>query len=577
MVMAQDQASQDKPSTSGQVVAPSKDHVSARMDQLQNQLNQVLLMLQQNGSHGIFSSKSTNLPKFTATLITCLQVAWIIDTGATDHICTSLKLMHNIYKCKTTITINLPNGQTVRVTTVGSVTINKYVTLHNVFYILTFTYNILSVSKLLHGTTISLILTASLCIFQDHGKRIALGSLCDGLYFLNSPTKASATTPTILHSSSKSQLWHSRLGHPSFTVLKKIKCLSHFIHSTSKFQCNVCHLSKQSALPFHSSASHATSLFELVHVEAMQKELQALETNHTWELVLLPPGKTPIGCKWVYRIKFHADGTVESFQQSYANTSLFTLSQGSYFTALLVYVDDILLAGNHQPTIVSIKQQLNNQFSIKYLGPLHYYLGIKILRNAHGLVMSQRKYALELLKCGNVLNDKPITTPLDPIQSLNLTDGEPLSDPSLYRTLVGKLIYLTITRPDFSFAAQLLSKFSQEPITPHMKALLRVLSDWASCLVTRRLVTRYVVFLGPCLISWSSKKQIVVFRSLTEAEYRALADCTCELTWLKCLFKDLKLQVQSPILIYCDNSSTIALASNPVQHARTKHIEIDCT
>lgn len=89
--------------------------------------------------------------------------------------------------------------------------------------------------------------------------------------------------------------------------------------------------------------------------------------------------------------------------------------------------------------------------------------------------MSHRKYAFELLKCGNVLNDKAITTPIDPIINLNLADGEPLQDPSLYRSLVGKLIYLTITRPNIFFAAQLLSKFSQAPRTPNMKALLRVL------------------------------------------------------------------------------------------------------
>ncbi|GJZ50863.1 cysteine-rich receptor-like protein kinase 8 [Tanacetum coccineum] len=102
---------------------------------------------------------------------------------------------------------------------------------------------------------------------KDQNKRIALGSLYDGLYFLNSLPKVSATTPTILYSSSKSQLWHSRLGHPSLTVLKKIKCLSHFIPCTFDFQCNICKLSKQSALPFHSSTSHATSLFELVHID----------------------------------------------------------------------------------------------------------------------------------------------------------------------------------------------------------------------------------------------------------------------------------------------------------------------
>ncbi|GJU79639.1 putative mitochondrial protein [Tanacetum coccineum] len=215
----------------------------------------------------------------------------------------------------------------------------------------------------------------------------------------------------------------------------------------------------------------------------MNKELQALEVNHTWELVLLPPGKIPIGCKWVYGIMFHANSNIERFKA--------------------------------------------------------------------------RKCSLELLKCGNVFNAKPISTPLDPIQSLNLTDGEPLPDPSLYRTLVGKLIYLTVTRPDISFATQLLSKFSQAPRNLHMKALKRVL--------------RYIKLSpgqGPCLISWSSKKQTVVSRSSTEAEYRALPDCTCELTWLKCLFKDLNLQVQNPIPIFCDNSSNFSLASNPILHDR---------
>ncbi|GJS23768.1 retrovirus-related pol polyprotein from transposon TNT 1-94 [Tanacetum coccineum] len=134
----------------------------------------------------------------------------------------------------------------------------------------------------------------------------------------------------------------------------------------------------------------------------------------------LPPNTICKLTKSLYRLKqanrqmFHKLTTfllTIGFQQSYADTSLFTLSQGSHFTALLLYFDDILLVGNHQRVINSIKD----------LGPPHYYLGIEILRNSHGLVMSQRKYALELLKCGNVLNDKPILTPLDPIQSLNLT------------------------------------------------------------------------------------------------------------------------------------------------------------
>jgi hypothetical protein len=110
-------------------------------------------------------------------------------------------------------------------------------------------------------------------------------------------------------------------------------------------------------------------------------------------------------------------------------------------------------------------------FSIKDLGSLHYYLGIEVLRNTTGLTMSQRKYALDLLKHHESLDIKPVATPMDPIIKLNDTDGDLLPDPTLYRTIVGKLIYLTITRPDLSFAAQALSQFSHSPRTSHLKAL----------------------------------------------------------------------------------------------------------
>nr|GEU29892.1 hypothetical protein [Tanacetum cinerariifolium] len=120
----------------------------------------------------------------------------------------------------------------------------------------------------------------------------------------------------------------------------------------------------------------------------------------------------------------------------------------------LIYVDDILITGNDTFMIKSIKHQLDITFSIKDLGSLHYYLGIEILQNSTvGLVMSQRKYALDI-QCANMMNHKPSTIPLDPIKTLNQTDEVLLDDPSLYRKLVGKLIYLTITRPDLSFAAQ---------------------------------------------------------------------------------------------------------------------------
>lgn len=165
------QTTTTSPSASTQSSSQDNNHVSARMDQLQNQLNQVMLMLQNNQGglfQGIFSSSSLKIPKFIETLTNTLKDAWIIDSGATYHISITLTLMHNIHTLTTPVLVSLPNGQTVKVTTYGSVTINAQITLHNVFYIPSFTYNIISVSKLLHGTIISLTLTISYCIFAGN-------------------------------------------------------------------------------------------------------------------------------------------------------------------------------------------------------------------------------------------------------------------------------------------------------------------------------------------------------------------------------------------------------------------------
>ncbi|GJX48161.1 uncharacterized mitochondrial protein-like protein [Tanacetum coccineum] len=164
------------------------------------------------------------------------------------------------------------------------------------------------------------------------------------------------------------------------------------------------------------------------------------------------------------------------FTQSYADTSLLTYKKGNDFLVLLMYVDDILLTGNNINLIHHFKKQLDLTFSIKDLGNLNYYLGIEFSRNSNGLTMSQRKYDLEILQSANVLNLKPCYILVDPLGKLNDTDGEPLTNPSTYKAIMGKLLYLTITRPDLSYAAYALSQFSHSPRTPHCKALTQVLS-----------------------------------------------------------------------------------------------------
>ncbi|GJW18052.1 EXORDIUM like protein 6, partial [Tanacetum coccineum] len=175
-------------------------------------------------------------------------------------------------------------------------------------------------------------------------------------------------------------------------------------------------------------------------VEAMEKELKALESNCVWEFTTLPASKVHVGSKWVFKIKFKADGDIERFKARLVAKG-FTQKEGIDYKETFTHVAKMVAV--RALLVVAIQQNW--------------------------------KYALDLLQCADALNLKPSTIPLDPLKNLNLTDGEALHDPSLYRKLVGKLIYLTITRPDMSFAAQALSQFSHQPRTTYMDALHRVL------------------------------------------------------------------------------------------------------
>ena len=168
--------------------------------------------------------------------------------------------------------------------------------------------------------------------------------------------------------------------------------------------------------------------------------------------------------------------------------------------------------------------------------------------------------------------------------------------------MVGKLNFLTNTRPDLAYTVQFLSQFMQNPRIPHALALQHTLnyvhttssqgiiikgsdqlhlqaysdSEWASCPISRRSITGYILLLGSSPISWKSKKQGTVSRSSSEAEYRAMASAASEVTWLVRLLEELQLTSLKPVLLHCDNISAIHIAKNPVFHERTKHIDIDC-
>ncbi|GKA41432.1 ribonuclease H-like domain-containing protein [Tanacetum coccineum] len=223
-----------------------------------------------------------------------------------------------------------------------------------------------------------------------------------------------------------------------------------------------------------------------------------------------------------------------------------------------------------------------------------------VSRNASGMFLSQQKYATEVLDRAGMLNCKPCRTPVDTDSKLS-ADGALIFDSTLYRSLAGALQYLTFTRPDISYAVQQVCLFMHDPREPHLSALKRILryvrgtlsyglqlyssttsslvaysdADWAGCPTTRRSTSGYCVFLGNNLLSWSSKRQFTLSRSSAEAEYRGVANAVAETCWLRNLLRELHTPLATATLVYCDNVSAVYLSSNPVQHQRTKHIEID--
>ncbi|GKE09208.1 ribonuclease H-like domain-containing protein, partial [Tanacetum coccineum] len=404
--------------------------------------------------------------------------------------------------------------------------------------------------------------------------------------------------------------------------------------------------------------SPSIALSDLNWRDAMYDEYNALIKNSTWILVSRPPNVNVVRSMWLFRYKYHADGSLSSlvvkpstirtvlslalsrnwpihqldvknaflngdlsetvymyqpsgfvdakfphhvcrlqrslyglkqaprawfqrfagyalrvgFSSSRCDSSLFIYHHGSEVAYLLIYVDDIVLTTSSVDLLQRIISSLHKEFDMTDLGALNYFLGISVTRDSKGIFLSQKKYALELLDRAHMANCNPTRTPVDTKSKLG-SDGDPISDPTMYRSLASGLQYLTFTRPDISYAVQVCLHM-HDPREPHFAALKRVLRYVRGTLDFG--LQLYVSATGSLVaysdVDWAG---CPTTRRSTSAEYRGVSNAIAETAWLRNLIREFHTPLFSATLVYCDNVSAIYLTSNLVQHQQTKHIEID--
>ncbi|XP_019096492.1 PREDICTED: uncharacterized protein LOC109130870 [Camelina sativa] len=270
---------------------------------------------------------------------------------------------------------------------------------------------------------------------------------------------------------------------------------------------------------------------------------------------------------------------------SIRDPSLFICAKNNDAIFLLLYVDDMVITGNSSGLLNSLLDALNQQFRMKNLGELHYFLGIQAQFHPQGLFLSQQKYAEDLLIEAAMSNCSSVATPLS--QQLNRTPMQDklFKNPKYFRSLVGKLQYLTLTRPDIQFAVNYVCHKMHAPTVSDFQLLKRILryikgtttmgisfnkntdykmrvfsdSDYNGFQSSNRSTGGFCTFHGNNIISWSSKKQPTVSKSSIEAEYRAMSEATSKITWLVNLLQDLGVpQFHKPEL-FCDNLIQVSM------------------
>ncbi|GJT37521.1 retrovirus-related pol polyprotein from transposon TNT 1-94 [Tanacetum coccineum] len=289
----------------------------------------------------------------------------------------------------------------------------------------------------------------------------------------------------------------------------------------------------------------------------------------------------------------------QQFSKGAVDPTLFTRHARNDILLVQIYVDDIIFASTNTAMCDEFANQMTTKFKMSMMGQMSFFLGLQISQSPRGIFINQSKYASEIVKKYGLNTTDSVDTPMIETKKLDEDlQGKPV-DATLYRGMIGSLMYLTASRPDLNYVVCLCARYQAKPTEKHLQAVKRIFrylngtinmglwyskdtdmsltayadADHAGCQDTRRSTSGSAQFLGDKLVSWSSKKQKSTAISSTEAEYIALSGCCSQILWMRSQLTDYGFQFNK-IPLYCDNKSAIALCCNNVQHSRAKHIDI---
>ena len=291
--------------------------------------------------------------------------------------------------------------------------------------------------------------------------------------------------------------------------------------------------------------------------------------------------------------------TDSGFKRGVIDPTLFRKSNDKHLMLIQVYVDDIIFGSTDSSLVEEFSKLMASKFKMSMNRELSFFLGLQVKQVNQGIFIHQERYVKDLLKKYDMEHGATAKVPMPFAHKLNPDPTGDNVDQKKYRGMIGSLLYLTASRPDIVFATCLVARYQASPKASHLTAVKQIFrylrgttalglwypsgdgfglqaftdADHGGCKLDRKSTSGGAQYLGERLVSWSSKKQSCVSLSTAEAEYIAAASCCSQVLWMTSQLLDYGYQMKK-VPIYCDSSSAIAISHNPIQHTRTKHIDI---